>query len=430
MRETITKLFDLSGHQSTLKREVLAGAVSFFTIVYIIVVNASILSDAGVPYEAGVIATVLSSVVGCLLMAFWSNAPLILVPGMGVNALFSYTLVHSMGLSWQEALAAVFLSGVAFSVIAFTKLSGWLTDAIPQSLKEAITAGIGVLLTFIGLQKGGLIVASPSTFVQLADLRHPNSMVTILTLLVTLVLFARKVRGDFLIAMIVGTVLAAVFGLVDFTPLQHMSVSTQLPASVFAPLSFHSVGKISFWVAVYSLTMVVLFENIGLIHGFLRETPHKWKRALQANALSTMMAGLFGTSPTITAVEGAAGIAAGGRTGLTSLTTAVLFLLSLFFLPVIKLIPNSAIAPVLLVIGGLMIQSIKNIKFDDFTEGFSAIFIVVLIPLTFSITDGIAFGFILYPVLKLLLGKGKEVALPLYVISGMFVLNFLFHAFS
>jgi adenine/guanine/hypoxanthine permease len=427
MRQFIQRCFDVEGHGSTVKRELLAGLVSFFTIIYIVAVNSSILSDAGIPLEAGIIATALSAFVGCLLMGLWGNAPLVLVPGMGVNALFSYTIVQSMGLSWQEGLAAVFLSGLLFLLVAFTRLSRWLSEAIPQSLKEAITVGIGIFLTFIGLQKGGLVVASPTTFVKLGNLGDPHVLLTIVSLLITIALFARGVKGNFLISIIAGTVLAALFGLIDTDRGGESAFSFGSYLSVFGAMSFGGLTKITFWVATYSLAMVVVFENIGLLHGFLQERPEKFGRSLQANALSAMTAGLFGSSPTITAVESAAGVASGGKTGLTAVTTGVLFLGSLFLIPLIKLVPSSAIAPILLVIGGLMIQNVKNIHFEDFSEGFPAFLIIALIPLTYSIADGIAFGFIAYPLLKLVLGRGREVAVPLYIASGLFFLNFWLH---
>lgn len=428
MRKHVRKLFDLQGHGSTLKTEVMAGLVTFFATVYIVAVNASILADAGIPLEAGILATVLTAFVGCLLMGLWSNAPLVLVPGMGVNALFSYTLVHGLGLSWQEALAAVTVSGLLFTVIAFTRLANVLSEAIPSSLKEAITVGIGLLLTFIGLQKSGLIQPSDSTLVALGDLSSTGVWLTLLTLLITLVLFVRGVKGNFLISMVIGTVLALLAGSVSPAGMAGSGFSLSSYVDVIGAVSFGSVGTVAFWVAVYSMTMVLVFENIGLLHGFLGERPEKFPRALQANAVSALTAGLFGTSPTVTTVESAAGLAAGGKTGITALTTGVLFLLTLGLTPLIKLIPSSAIVPILFVIGGLMIQNVKKIDFGDFTESFPAFLILALIPLTYSIVDGMAFGFIAYPLLKLATGRGKEVSGPLYAVSGLFLLYFVLHA--
>lgn len=423
VRMWMEKLFHLRACDTTIRRELLAGFISFVTIVYIVAVNASILQDAGIPMEAGILATVLTAFAGALLMAFWANAPLVLVPGMGINALFTYTLCHTMGLSWQEALGAVFVSGLIFAAIAFTRAAEVLSRAIPASLKEAITVGIGLFLTFIGLQKGGLIVTSPSTFVALGNLASPQVIVTLATLVITLILFIRNVPGNFLIGIAAGTGLGFLFGIVE--PGSGSAISFAEYGHVFAGLSFDGIWTLPFWIATFSLAMVIVFENIGLIHGHtaMAGQPHKFRRSLQANALAAALSGIFGTSPTVSTVESAAGIAAGGRTGLTALVTGTLLLGSLGLIPLVKMIPNGAIAPVLIIIGGLMLQNVQNINLKDFSEGFPAFLIIAIIPLSYSIVDGIAFGFVAYPLLKLALGKRKEVPALLYVIAGLFLLN-------
>ncbi|WP_175530472.1 NCS2 family permease [Brevibacillus centrosporus] len=416
-------IFHLRACDTTIRRELMAGFISFVTIVYIVAVNASILQDAGIPMEAGILATVFTAFAGALLMAFWANAPIILVPGMGINALFTYTLCHTMGLSWQEALAAVFVSGILFAVIAFTRAATVLSRAIPASLKEAITVGIGLFLTFIGLQKGGLIVTNPSTFVALGELSSPHVIVTLATLVITLILFVRNVPGNFLIGIAAGTGLGFLFGIV--TPGSGSSFSFAEYANVFSGFSFGGIWTLPFWIATFSLAMVIVFENIGLIHGHtaMAGQPQKFRRALQANAVSAALSGMLGSSPTVATVESAAGIAAGGRTGLTSLVTGTLLLGSLGLIPVVKMIPDGAIAPVLIIIGALMLQNVQNINLKDFSEGFPAFLIIAIIPLSYSIVDGIAFGFVAYPLLKLALGKRREVPALMYVISGLFLLN-------
>lgn len=430
LQKLMDKYFRLTGSHTTARKEILAGTVSFFTIVYIIAVNSSIMADAGIPVEAGIIATILTSFVGCLLMGFGANAPIMLVPGMGINALFSYTLVQGMGLTWQEALAAVFVSGMLFALVAFTSLATKIAQAIPESLKEAITVGIGLFLAFIGLQKGGIVVASPTTFVALGDFSSAPVLLTLATLLITVFLFIRNVPGNFLIGILLGTSLAALFGQIDIERMGHVGFSSSEYRSVFGAMSFDNVASAAFWIASFSMALVVVFENIGLIHSHLRmaDKSESFDRAMRTTSLSVIACGLFGTSPTVATVESAAGIATGGKTGFTAVVTGMLFLLSFFFIPVIRLIPDSAIAPVLIIIGGLMIQSVRNIDFQDFSEGFPAFLVIALIPLTYSIVDGIAFGFIVYPLLKLALGRGKEIALPLYLIAGLFLLNFVFHA--
>ena len=428
----IQKWFHLHEHETNLSKEILAGIVSFFTVVYIIVVNASILKDAGIPFEAVVAATVFTSFVACLLVGFWANSPIILVPGMGVNALFSYTIVQGMGLPWQEALAAVFISGLIVTIVSFTSLSSIIARAIPSTLKHAITVGIGFLLTFIGMQKGGIIVSGKTTLVALGDFSDPKVLLTVITLAITLFLFVRQVRGNLLIGLIAGTLLAALFGALDTESVNEASFSLSSYRQVIGAMSFDGLTSVVFWIATFSLSLVILFENVGLIHGQMQmvKQPDKFQRSLQASAASVIGAGFFGTSPTISAVESAAGISAGGKTGLTSITTGVLFLSSIAVLPFIKLIPSSAIAPILMIIGGLMIQDIRKIKFDDLTDWFPAFLTIATIPLTSSIVDGMAFGFIAYPLLKIATGKGKSVGIVSYIIATLFILNFVLHTMS
>ncbi|MBM7603587.1 AGZA family xanthine/uracil permease-like MFS transporter [Metabacillus crassostreae] len=424
------RFFKLKENSTTFKTEILAGTVSFFTIVYIVVVNASILSDAGIPLEAGIIATVLTSIAGCFIMGLWGNTPIILVPGMGVNALFTYTIVLGMDLTWQEGLAVVFVSGILFTIIAFTKLATIISESIPHSLKEAITVGIGFFLTFIGLQKGGIVVLSEDTYVALGDFSETSVLLTIITLLITVALFAKQIPGNFLISIILGTLLAAMFGGVSFDSTTNTIDAFHSYFDVLGAMSFERLIDLTFWTATFSLTMVIVFENIGLVFGQVHmiNRPKTYKRSLQANALSTITSGVFGSSPTVSTVETAAGITAGGRTGLTSIATGTLFLTSLLFLPFIKVIPDSAIAPILILIGSLMIQNIKHIDLDDFSESFPAFLIIALIPLTYSIVDGMAFGFIMYPLLKIILKRTHEVKMPLYFIALLFLLNFIFHS--
>lgn len=418
-----------TGFRVNVKKELLAGVISFFTIVYIIAVNSSILEDAGIPLEAGIIATALTSFVGCLLMGLWADTPIIVVPGMGINALFTYTVVQTMGLTWQEALGAVFVSGLLFAIIAFTPLAKLISESIPESLKEATTVGIGLFLTFIGLQKGGIVIASDTTFVALGDFASPQTILTLVTLIIAMILFIRNVPGNFLITIAIGTLLAIVLGQVSLSGAANSDASLQSYLEVFGALSFGGMTSVTFWVASFTLALVIVFENIGLIHGHLRmvDEPHKFKRSLQANAVSVITSGIFGTSPTVSTVESAAGISAGGRNGLTAITTGILFLISIFCIPLIKLIPDSAVAPILIIVGGLMISGVQRINFGELAEGFAAFFIIALIPLTYSIVDGMGFGFITYVILKLAQGKTKEISLPLYLIAGLFLVNFVFH---
>ncbi|MCM3785587.1 NCS2 family permease [Neobacillus mesonae] len=417
--------------EDVLKKELGAGIISYFSIVYIVMVNASILADAGMPLQAAMVGTLLTSIAGCLFMAFIGKSPIIVVPGMGINAFFAYTLVHSMKLSWQEALAVVTITGILFAVVAFTNLYKVISEAIPHNLQHGITVGIGLFLTFIGLQKSGIVVAHQTTFVTIGHFDDPGVLTACLTLLLAFVLFVRNVQGGLLISMVAGTILAYVLGAAE-APSQMMSASEPIReyGQLFGELSFAGWINLSFWIAVFLLLLIVVFENIGLIasHTNIIQRPETFKGSLRALSITNVFAGIFGTSPVVAAAETTAGIAAGGRTGLTPLTTAVLFGATFLFIPLLTLIPDSAIAPILIIIGGLMVQSVKDIKFSDYTEAFPAFLIMVMIPFTYSIVDGMAFGFIAYPVAKLAAGKGKEVPKVMYLIAVLFMLNFVVYA--
>lgn len=424
--------FKLQEHNVTVKSETLAALTSFFAAVYIIIVNASILSDGGIPMEPLIIATVLSSVVGCLLVAFISNTPLIIMPGMGINALFTYTIINTLGLNFYEALGVVFVSGILFIIIALTPLSKVLIESIPHNLKEAITVGIGLFITFIGLQKSKIIMADNSTLLKLGSITSPEVLAFIVIMILTLVLFLKDVPGSFLISIILGTIISIGFGIVDFNNLSYSMPDFNAYKDIFFHLDFSAIGNIKFWIGSFSLTLVLVFENIGLLHsqvsGMLN-SPEKTSKALVAVSLSTIGCAFCGSSPSVSTVEGSAGITAGGKTGLTSIITGLLFLVSIFFIPLISIIPDAALAPILIIIGCLMAKNLKNLNFDDFDELFPSFITIILIPFTYSIIDGIAFGFILYPLCKLCCKKGKEVSVPMYITSLIFLTYFVAQSF-
>ena len=425
------KFFKLKEHKSTFKIELMAGLTSFFASVYIVAVNSSILSDGGKEMQALIIATVLASVVGCLLVAFLSNTPLITMPGMGINALFTYTVIQTMGLSFSQALGAVLVAGVLFTIVALTPLSKVITDAIPVSLKSAMTVGIGLFITFLGLQKSGLIISDKSTLVKLGNIANIHILIFLATLVLTVILFVKNVPGNFLISIIFGTVLSLIFGTIKFSGPVFAIPNFASYKDLFFSLSFDQFLNPNFWIAAFSLGLVLIFENIGLLHsqvGGLLNQPEKIQKALNAVALSTIVCSLLGTSPTVSTVEGQAGIVSGGKTGLTSVVTSICILLSLFFIPVLTIIPNAAIAPILIIIGSLMMSHIKDINFEDFTECFPAFIIMILIPFTFSIVDGMAFGFIIYPIVKIAAKKGKDVSIPTYIIGAIFLIYFILSA--
>ena len=419
------KLFNLEEKNTSVKQEMMAGFTSFFAISYIIVVNPLILADAGMPAQLSVFATIFVSAIGSILMGIWGKAPLVMTPGMGVNAFFTYTIVGSMGLSWQEALAVVVTSSFIFIIIGYTNISTLLVQAIPDSLKHGITAGIGLFLVMIGLENGGIIVdGGANSFVVLGDLTNPLTLLALLGITLSAVLYLRRVRGSYFIGIVVVTLLSLVLG--AHTPGDSsfsLSNLTEYPALIGA-FDFSSAFTIPFILAVFSLTMILIFESIGLFEGML-EDKSRFKNAFRVSGVMTLLSGLLGTSPTIPAAESASGIKEGGKTGLTAVTAGVLFLLSLAFTPLLAYIPNAALAPVIVITGAIMMENLQHIPFDDFSEWLPAFFIVVMIPLTSSIVDGLAFGFIAYPILKLAIGEIGTVKKEMRIVSFLFLLTMI-----
>ncbi|MCS7462738.1 NCS2 family permease [Paenibacillus doosanensis] len=421
MIQRFNRHFALEAHGTTWRRELMAGLTSFFTCAYIVLVNPLILQDSGIPLSAGVMATLVASIVGCLLMALWANAPIIVIPGMGLNAFFSYTIVQSLGLSWQQGLAAVTVSGILFLIVSVTSFGGRIVGAVPPSLKHGITAGIGLLLTFIGLQKGEIIRSGSATLVTVGSFHNPVMLSTLAGLAVTFMLFVRNVKGSLLIGIFVTSLITfAGTGKANMTT---EALDVRAYGRIMTSIDFH-LWQVPFWIAVFSMTMIVLFENMGLLSGMLPDA-RKFPKAYQTVAFSAVLSGLLGTSPTIASAESASGISEGGRTGIPALITAVLLGVSALALPFIGMIPGNAVAPVLIVIGALMMKSVQEIPFHDLSEVFPAFLIIVCIPLTSSIADGLAFGFIAYPLMKLATGQFKQVPAMLYVIAALFMLNFI-----
>ncbi|AQR95746.1 guanine/hypoxanthine permease PbuO [Clostridium saccharoperbutylacetonicum] len=432
MVERMEKLFKLKKHKVTIKSEILAGLTSFVASMYIIIVNANILSDGGISVKPLIIATALSSAVSCLLVAFVSNTPLIIMPGMGVNALFTYTLIRTLGLDYHQALASVFISGIIFVIIAITPLSKHLMKAIPYNLKQAITVGIGLFITFIGLQKSKIIVSDASTMLKLGDITSPEVIAFMLIMVITLILFLKNVPGGFLISITLGTLLCMCLGIINLNNVHYTMPNFNEYNDIFFKLDFSGLSTVKFWIGTFSLTLVLVFENIGILHSQvsdLLKAPDKTNKALMCTSFSTIICALSGTSPAVSTVEGTAGITAGGKTGFVSMFTGLLFLLSIFFIPFISLIPDVALAPILIIIGCLMSQNLKNIDFNDLSELFPSFVTIILMPLTYSIVDGIALGFILYPLCKLCHKKGKEVSKIMYSTSFIFLLYFAANSF-
>ncbi|MBM7552801.1 NCS2 family permease [Thalassobacillus pellis] len=408
------------------KNDVVAGFIGYFTTVYIVAVNSSILNDAGIPVGSGMIATILASFAGCLLMGIYANAPMVLIPGMGVNALFAYTIVQGTEMDVHQGLAVVVTASVIFLLTAFTRLGNWLKNAIPDSLKHAITVGLGLFLTLIGLEKGGLVVRGEHSLITLGNPSSELVITSLLTMFIGVFLFTRNVPGNFLITMVIGTLIAYSFGLTGETG-QAVAVTDR--PFLWMP-DFSGAGTLTFWMAVFPLSIVLIFENMGLVHGQLGMLgkEEKFPKAYQATAFSVLVSGFLGTSPTVSSAESAAVIASKGKTGRAAITMAILFLATLFFIPWLTLVPGTAISPILIIVGALMVQNIKHIKLDQVSEMMPAFLIIVMIPFTYSIADGMAFGFIAYPLVKLAIGKQRDLSLPIVCIAMLFLADFVLRA--
>ena len=389
-----------------IRREVVAGITGFFAISYIIIVNPMILADGGIPADLSVFATIFSSVIGCLIMAFYADAPIILTPGMGINAFFTYTVVASMGLAWQEALAISLVAAVLFAIVACTRLRTLLAAAVPASLKTAITVGIGLFLVEIGLEKAQLIRRGTNTIIELGDLTSPMVLLAIFGLVLSLAFYLRKVTGGFVLAILITSAVAWALGLHDEQPLTiELSRLADYPA-LFAQFDFGEMLSLPFLLSVFSMAMIMIFESLGILEGILPDH----------------------ASPTVVAAESATGIASGGRKGIMALTSAALFLGAMLFVPLLSFVPQAAIAPVIIITGAMMMQNLAHMDFSDFTEWFPAFLIVVLIPLTGSISTGLAFGFTAWPLLKFLGGERREVHVVSACLGVLFFFNLVCQA--
>ncbi len=396
-----------------IRREVVAGITGFFAISYIIIVNPMI-----------------SSVIGCLIMAFYADAPIILTPGMGINAFFTYTVVASMGLAWQEALAISLVAAVLFAIVACTRLRTLLAAAVPASLKTAITVGIGLFLVEIGLEKAQLIRRGTNTIIELGDLTSPMVLLAIFGLVLSLAFYLRKVTGGFVLAILITSAVAWALGLHDEQPLTiELSRLADYPA-LFAQFDFGEMLSLPFLLSVFSMAMIMIFESLGILEGILPDhADHaKFDRTFRGSAAAALLSSFLGTSPTVVAAESATGIASGGRKGIMALTSAVLFLGAMLFVPLLSFVPQAAIAPVIIITGAMMMQNLAHMDFSDFTEWFPAFLIVVLIPLTGSISTGLAFGFTAWPLLKFLGGERREVHVVSACLGVLFFFNLVCQA--
>jgi len=427
----LENLFKLSENSTNVRTELIAGVTTFLTMAYIAFVNPSILAAAGMDQGAVFVATCLAAAIGSAIMGLWANYPIALAPGMGLNAFFAYTVVLTLGHSWQTALGAVFIAGVLFLILSLLKVREWIINAIPHSLKLSIAAGIGMFLGIIGLKNAGIVVDHPATLVTLGDLTQATVLVAIVGFLVMAALDARRVPGAITIAILLATLVAVATGLSEATGVFSMPPSL-LPTLFAMDLAGALDGALIS--VIFAFLFVDLFDTagtlIGVAHrGGMLDSEGKLPRlgkALMSDSVATVAGAALGTSTTTSYIESVAGVKAGGRTGLTAVVVAVLFLLCLFFSPLAGTIPAYATAPALVFVACLMMRSIAEVDWDDVTEYVPAVITAISMPLTFSISTGIGFGFVAYAAIKILTGRWKEAGWAVIVLAGLFILKFAF----
>jgi AGZA family xanthine/uracil permease-like MFS transporter len=430
----LEKFFNLKQNKTTVKTEVLAGITTFMTMAYILAVNPDILSATGMDKGAVFTATVLSAFVATLVMALYAKLPFALAPGMGLNAFFAFTVVLGMGHSWQFALTAVFLEGLIFIVLTAFNIREMIVNSIPMNMKHAISVGIGLFIAFIGLKNAGIIVSSPATFVTLGDVtniaENGGAAVALIALVITGVLLALKVRGALLYGILIGAVIGLPIGVTTLPASFDLTPPSLSP--IFMQFEWSQILTLDMLVVVFTFLFVDMFDTVGTLIGVSSKANMldkegrvpRVKQALMADAVGTTFGAMLGTSTVTTYVESAAGVSEGGRTGLTSLTVAGLMLLALFLSPIFLMIPGAATAPALILVGAMMMTPVKNINFDDFTESIPAFLTIVIMPLTYSISEGILFGIISFVLLKALTGKFKDISIVTLILAVLFILKF------
>jgi AGZA family xanthine/uracil permease-like MFS transporter len=427
----LEKFFKLKENKTTVRTEIIAGITTFMTMAYILAVNPDILLVTGMDKNAVFTATALSAVVATLVMALWAKLPFALAPGMGLNAFFAFTVVLAMGHSWQFALTAVFLEGIIFLLLTAFNVRELIVNAIPMNLKHAISAGIGLFIAFIGMQNAGLIVKSDATMITLGNMGEHTIWIALFGLIVSGVLLALKVKG----ALLIGIFAAAILGIpLDVTHLPEGNWVSMPPSlePIFFKISFAEIFSTDMLVVLITFLFVDLFDTVGTLVGVASKANMidkdgklpRVKQALFADAVGTTTGALLGTSTVTTYVESASGVAEGGRTGLTALSTAGMFALALFFAPIFLMVPGAATAPALILVGSFMLSPILKINFEDYTESIPVFLTVIMMPLAYSIAEGIVFGMLSYVVLKLLTGRTRDVSVVMYILAVLFLAKF------
>ncbi|GHS92916.1 permease [Synergistales bacterium] len=427
----LEKQFKLTERHTDVKTEIWAGITTFMTMAYIIFVNPDIVSKTGMPFDAVMAATCISAAVSCFMMAFMANYPIALASGMGLNAFFTFSVVlnPAMGTTWQMALAAVFIEGIIFIILTLTRLRETIVNTIPRSLKLGIASGIGLFIAFVGLQSAGIVVANSATLVTVGNLKEAAPLLALAGFVLMGVFQCLGVTGGILLGILAVTGAGFALGMVQM-PESFVSAPPSL-APIFLQFDFSKVWDIGFWVVVFTFFFVDFFDTVGTLvglcarSGLLDEKGHiaQAKGALMADAVGTVVGAMCGTTTVTSYIESASGIAQGGRTGLTAIVTGILFLAALFFAPVAKIIPGYATAPALIIVGVYMMMGLRDIDYDDWTELIPSVLAIFVMPLTYSIAQGIEFGIVSYVALKVLSGRHKDVSYVMIGLSIIFILK-------
>ena len=433
MNSFIQKTFGMDPAKHSIRTEIIAGITTFLTMAYILAVNPSIfgaLAAQGMPTDAVFTATALAAIVGCLVMSIYAKKPFGLAPGMGLNAFFVFTVCLGMGHSWQMALTAIFLEGILFILLTITNVRKLIVDAIPMNLKRAIGAGIGLYIAFIGLKSAGIIVSSDSTSVTLGPLSEHTAILAIIGLIITSVLVVLKVRGGMLLGILVTTIIGIPMGVTHFNGILSTPPSI---SSIFCQFEWSQIFSGDMVAIVFTFLFIDMFDTIGTVVGVSvksgmvdeKGNVDGINKVLMADAVATVAGAMFGTSTTTTYIESASGVSEGGRTGLTSFTIAVCFAIALLFSPLFLAIPGAATGPVLFIVGVMMAAPVKEIDWEDYSEAIPAFVTMLLMPLAYSISDGIMLGMISYVVINALTGKFKKVSVTMWILAVLFVLRYI-----
>ena len=425
------KYFKLKENGTNKRTEVIAGITTFLTMAYILAVNPSILSATGMDANALFTSTAIAAIAGTLIMALWAKLPFALAPGMGLNAFFAFSVVLGMGYSWQFALTAVLIEGIIFILLTLFNVREAIVDSIPKSVKTAISAGIGLFIAFIGLQNAGVVVKNDATLVHLGDITTGSALLAMIGLVVTSVLIVKKIKGDLLI----GIVLTALIGIpMGITQINGIVSTPPSIAPIFFQFEFTNILSFDMLIVVFTFLFVDIFDTLGTLVGVSTKANMldkngnvpNIKKAFMADALGTTFGAMLGTSTVTTYVESAAGVSEGGRTGMTSLITAICFAVALFFAPVFLAIPGAATAPALILVGLFMIAPIKELDFNDYSESIPAFICILAMPLTYSIAEGITLGVLSYVFINALAGKFKKLSIGMYILAILFILKYIF----